>query len=113
MKILLRTVVTSILLFSSSLVFAGYNANFKGKITQVLTYTYSTQILIRVEGQPSDHPECNLTDYLSVDPDISAESRQLVYSRILTAYATGEVVNIGYDKTGGCVSGRIRIYRVG
>ena len=97
----------------SELSFAGYDANFSGKITHVLTYPGSTQILIKVKGQPTSHPTCTTLDYLSIAPDISNESRSLVMSRILSAYAIGESVNIGYDKTAGCVSGRIRVHRVG
>jgi hypothetical protein len=108
-----KTILLGIVLTFSNLSFAGYDANFSGKITNVLTYTGSTQVLIRVEGQPTSHPTCTRLDYLAIAPDISAESRNLVMSRILSAYVTGEKVNIGYDKTGGCVSSRIRVHRVG
>ncbi len=92
---------------------AGYDANFTGKVTQVITYSYSTLILIKVTGQPTKHAVCTNADFLAIANDVSAESRQLIMSRLMLAYATGEVVNIGYDKTGGCVDGRIRVYRVG
>lgn len=92
---------------------AGYNANFRGKVTQVLTYTTSAQILIRVEGQPSTHPQCTQLDYLAIDAATADNVRQIVLSRLMMAYASGETVNIGYDKEGGCVGGRIRVYRVG
>lgn len=92
---------------------AGYNANFSGKITQVLTYTASAQILIRVEGQPSTHPQCTQLDFLAIDAATPDNVRQIVLSRIMMAYASGETVNIGYDKEGGCVGGRIKVYRVG
>ncbi len=104
---------TAILCFLISSAHAGYDANFTGKVTAVLTYSYSTQILIRVAGQPTSHPTCTNFDLLAIAADVSAESRQLIMSRLMLAYATGEVVNIGYDKTGGCVDGRIRVYRVG
>lgn len=93
--------------------YAGYNANFSGKVTAVLTYPGSTRVLIRVEGQPKTHPQCTNFDYLTIPADISNESRQLVMSRLLLAFASGQTVNIGYDKEGGCVSGRIRVHRVG
>jgi hypothetical protein len=108
-----KILLLGIALTFSKLSFAGYDANFSGKITNVLTYTGSTQILIRVEGQPTSHPTCTTLDFLSIAPDISTESRNLVMSRILSAYATGEKVNIGYDKTAGCVGSRIRVHRVG
>jgi len=108
-----KIILLGVALTFSNLTFAGYDANFSGNITSVLTYTGSTQILIRVEGQPTSHPTCSRLDYLSIARDISAESRSLVMSRILSAYATGEKVNIGYDKTSDCVDSRIRVHRVG
>lgn len=94
----------------------GYTANFSGKITQVLTYPGSTLILIRVENTPRSHPKCSLIDYMAIDPNISADSRQLIMSRILLAYSTKEVINIGYDKNSNadsCIGNRLRVYRVG
>jgi hypothetical protein len=108
-----KSLLLGVILTFTNLSFAGYDANFSGKITNVLTYTGSTQILIRVEGQPTTHPACTSLNYLSIASDISAESRSLVMSRILSAYVTGEKVNIGYDKTSGCVGNRIRVHRVG
>lgn len=107
-----KTLITLLIVFPL-FANAGYNANFSGKVTAVLTYTYSTQILIRVEGQPTTHPECTALDYLVIDPNTPDNIRQLVLSRLLTAYTTGEVVNIGYDKDSSCVNGRIKVFRVG
>lgn len=108
-----KALLVGMVLTFSKLSFAGYDANFSGKITHVLTYPGSTQILIRVEGQPTTHPTCTSLDHLSIASDISAESRSLVMSRILVAYTTGKAVNIGYDKTAGCVGNRIRVHRIG
>ncbi len=108
-----KALLLVVVLTFSDLSFAGYDANFSGKITHVLTYPGTTKIYIRVEGQPTSHPVCTSLDYLSIPSDISAESRNLVMSRILSAYATGEKINIGYDKTAGCSDNRIRVYRVG
>ena len=102
----------SICIFCGPL-YAEYNANFRGEILEVLTYTDSTRILIKVENQPNQHPQCSKFDYLVIPSDIPAENRQIILSRILLAYASGEIVNIGYDKTGSCVGPRIRLYRVG
>jgi hypothetical protein len=107
-----RILILMIALFPMS-AFAGYNANFRGKLTQVLTYTYTTQILIQVEGQPTTHPECTSLDYLVLPASMPDNVRQLVMSRLMTAYATGEQVNIGYDKDSSCVNGRIQVFRVG
>ena len=92
---------------------AGYNANFVGKVTHVLTYTYSTQILIKVEGMPETHPECTKLGYMVIADDTPDNIRQSVLARLLTAYTTGEEVNIGYDKDSSCVSGRMKVFRVG
>ena len=99
--------------FLATCVSAGYDANFTGRVTHVLTYPGSTLILIKVSGQPTSHPTCTSLDFLAIDPGISNESRQLVMSRLLMAYASGETVNIGYDKTADCVGSRIRVHRVG
>lgn len=93
--------------------YAGYNANFKGEITHVLTYIDTKEILIRVEGQPTTHPTCTQLNYLSISTDDDV-IRQQILSRVLMAYASKEqLVNIGYDKEAGCVNGRIKVYRVG
>ena len=99
-----------------AIVHARYTANFQGKVTSVLTYPGSTLILIRVEGMPTSHPKCTNFDLMAIDPAISSESRQLVMSRLLTAYSMKEVVNIGYDKdsnSDSCVGERLRVHRVG
>ena len=100
------------ILFCSS-VSAGYNANVVGKVTAVVTYTHTSQILINVEGQPTTHPECRQLDYMVVDPATSDHIRQIVLSRLLAAHASGEKVSIGYDKDSSCANDRIKIYRVG
>ncbi|CAH7080014.1 conserved hypothetical protein [Vibrio chagasii] len=106
----------TLLIFLVGVAEAKYTANFSGEIKAVLIYPGSTEILIHVEGMPSSHPTCSLNDYMSIDPTISSESRQLVMSRLLLAYSTKEKVNIGYDKEGNsdsCVGNRMKVYRVG
>ncbi len=94
-------------------VFAGYDANITGKVTQVLTYTTHDSILIRLDNQPATHPVCK-TDFFELDESIPAERRGIIMSRLLLARANGETLNIGFDKSGGCgKQGRIRVYRVG
>lgn len=102
-----------VVLVISCTVRADYEKNFDGKITQVLTYTHVDEILIRVEGQPTNHPVCTLFDYMVIDKSVSVERRQVVLSRILLAYASGEIVNIGYDSKDECIEGRIKVYRIG
>jgi len=92
---------------------ANYDANFRGKVLNVLTYTEHKKILIRVEGQPTSHPVCTRFDYLVIDSGIDDQARQMVFSRLLMAYASGEVINIGYDSVDECIGGRIKVYRAG
>ncbi|WP_096087864.1 hypothetical protein [Agaribacterium haliotis] len=94
-------------------VHADYDANFRGKILDVITYPYNDTILIRVENQPKSHPICGNFDYLALDAGVEEHRRQYVFARMLAAYAAGEVVNIGYDSKDLCSGDRIRIYRVG
>lgn len=100
------------MLFVSSSVFAEYNANIVGKVTDVVTYTDDGRIYFRLENQPSSHPACQ-TDYFAIDASTPEGVRQQVLSRLLTAYATSKPVNIGYDNAGGCAHNRIKVYRVG
>lgn len=79
----------------------------------MLTYPYSKQILIRVEGQPTAYPICSNFDYMVIEANIDNEARQLVFSHLLMAYASGEIINIGYDSKDECVGSRIKIYRIG
>lgn len=103
--------VVIIVIFSANLK-AGYNANMTGKVTQVLTYTYTDQIYFRLENQPKSHPSCSV-DFFSIDASTPEARRQQVLSRLLIAYASGTPINIGYDKEAGCSHGLIRVYRVG
>lgn len=48
-----------------------------------------------------------------IEANIDNEARQLVFSRLLMAYASGERVNIGYDSKDECSGARIKVYRVG
>lgn len=112
----MKLIVSIFFMLVPFMVNAKYTANFSGEIKSVLTYPGSTIILIRIEGMPTSHPKCTLTDFMAIDPSISPESRQLVMSRLLLAYSTKEKVNIGYDKDSNpdsCVGSRMRVYRVG
>ena len=110
MKYILSIIAS--LVFASNL-YADYDDNFTGKVINVLTYPYSKQILIRVEGQPTTHPICTNFDCMVIEANIDNEARQLVFSRLLMAYASGERVNIGYDSKDECSGARIKVYRVG
>lgn len=112
-----KYIILFVLLMVSASSYARYTANFRGVITDVLTYPGSTLILIKVTNMPKSHPKCTMLDYMAIDPAISSESRQLVMSRILTAYTTKETVTIGFDKeshSDSCTGGsRMHVHRVG
>ena len=91
---------------------AAENAYFSGKIAAILTYTYQDAILVRMVNQPTSHPACVATHFVIASSTTEAR-RTRVLSRLMTAYATGETVIIGYDNAGNCADGYIRIERVG
>ncbi|TVZ37142.1 hypothetical protein P886_1483 [Alteromonadaceae bacterium 2753L.S.0a.02] len=109
----LKNMLAAAFVFYSAQASADYDNNFRGKVLDVLTYPYSKNILIRVEGQPNSHPLCTRFDYMVIDGAIDSEARQLVYTRLLLAFARGENVNIGYDSKDECVGSRVKVYRVG
>ncbi len=76
-----------------------------------MTYT-SGLILIRLKNQPSAHPSCKAS-YFSIATDTQEVAAQRMYSRLLIAYTTKQPVNIGFDNTGTCGNGYMRVYRVG
>ena len=91
---------------------AGYNANMRGVVTHVLTYTQDGRVYFRLDNQPGSHPACS-TDYFSIDASVEPNVRQQLLSRLMIAYATGESVNVGYDDESDCSHSRIRVHRVG
>lgn len=92
--------------------FAIYNANMKGVVTQVSTYTDSNQIYFTLNTQPSSHPKCD-HKLFSIDASVPTDRRSTLLSRLLAAHAMGEPITVGYDKEGDCSHGRIRVHRVG
>jgi hypothetical protein len=92
---------------------AGYDANMSGTLVSVLTYTHTDSVYFRLVNQPGAHPFCN-PNYFVIGPEVSGDRRKALLARLLTAYATGESVNVGYDSTSSdCSDGYIRPYRVG
>ena len=91
---------------------ADYNANITSKVTLVAVYADIDDIYVRIENQPTSHPGCN-PSYFVIDGAIPLQRRQMLLSRLMAAKATQESVNIGYDGTGDCASGYIRVHRVG
>jgi hypothetical protein len=91
---------------------AVYNANLSGVLAFVSIYADGDYIYLALNNQPTSHPGCNPA-YFVIDGAVPLERRQMMLARLLTSYATKEVVNIGYDNVGDCVHGYIRVHRVG
>lgn len=88
-----------------------YNANSVHRVTDVLTYTYDTTILFRVDNMPAI-PGCR-GDLLIIPGDANMDSRHQILSRLLLAHSTKETLNIGYDGITCGPGGYIMVYRVG
>lgn len=92
--------------------FAVYNANLKGVLVEVNVYTDGDYIYLKLANQPSSHPTCN-PNYFVISDSVPLERRQMLLSRALSAFASKENVNIGYDSLGDCVNGYMRVHRIG
>jgi hypothetical protein len=91
--------------------FPIYNTNGGFVVTAVATYTDTDSIYVNVSSPPA-HSACN-NSYFVVSGAIPADRRKAILARLLLAKATGESVNFGYDGTGDCAEGYIRVHRVG
>ena len=105
-------IIAACLSFITATVNAQYNANIKGVLSQVRTYTDGDFIYISLENQPTEHPVCNV-GFFVISETVPFERRQMILSRLLAAYAMKENVNIGYDDKGDCAHGYIRVHEVG
>ncbi|MEC4729051.1 hypothetical protein HWQ46_26415 [Shewanella sp. D64] len=103
--------ILALLLGSTNMSYAGYNANMVGEVTAVMTYS-SSLILFRLHNQPSSHPSCNKS-YFAIATDVSDIATNRMLSRLLIAHTTKAPVNIGFDNAGSCGNGYIRVHRVG
>ncbi|WP_064791927.1 hypothetical protein [Shewanella woodyi] len=103
--------ILALLLGSTNISYAGYNDNMVGEVTAVMTYT-SGLILFRLHNQPSSHPSCN-RGYFAIATDVNDIATNRMLSRLLIAHTTKTSVNIGFDNTGDCGNGYIRVHRVG
>ena len=91
---------------------AGYDSNAAFKITDVSVYTDGDFIYVQVETPLASHPKC-ITRFMVIPETVPENRRNMLYSRLMTAKVTKEMVNIGYDGTDNCVHGYVRIHRVG
>ena len=90
---------------------ATYNANISGVIVSVVTYDDGL-VLFTLQNQPTAHPGCN-PNYFAIDPALNPDIKAMLLSRALVAKSSGETLFIGYDGQGSCVSGYIRVHRIG
>lgn len=91
--------------------FATYNANGGFSITGVLTYTETDSIYIMVSAPPA-HSGCS-NAFFVIPSTTTPDRRKILVARLLLAKATNETVNLGYDGTGDCADGYIRVHRIG
>ena len=91
--------------------FATYNANGGFLITGVLTYAETDSLYILVSAPPA-HSGCSNAHFV-ISGAVPADRRKAMLARLLLAKATGEALNLGYDATGDCAEGYIRVHRVG
>ncbi len=91
---------------------AGYDANMTGVIESVLTYSDASYVLFRLQNQPTSHPSCN-PYYFALSDSLPGDRLSRLTARLLTAYALGETITIGYDSLGNCAHTFIRGHRVG
>lgn len=89
---------------------AVYNANGGFVVTGVATYVETDSLYITVSSPPT-HNACNSSFF--VISGTTPDRRKALLARLLLAKATGETVNFGYDATGDCAEGYIRVHRVG
>lgn len=91
---------------------AQYNDNITGSVVQIVGYADSDQILIRPGNQPISHPGCN-AEYFSIGGDIPDRRRIPMLNLLILAKLTGDEITIGFDNSGNCSDGYIRVHRVG
>lgn len=91
--------------------FATYNANGGFAITGILTYTETDAIYITVSSPPA-HSGCN-NSFFVIPSTTTTDRRKILMARLMLAKAANETINFGYDGTGDCADGYIRVHRIG
>ena len=69
-------------------------------------------MVITLNNQPKSHPKCK-SNYFVIPSSVPQNRREMLLSRLLTAYAMKEKVNIGYDNSVECANSYIKVHRVG
>jgi hypothetical protein len=106
-----KLLIATLAAFVPAAAFAVYNANGGFIITGVLTYTETDSIYIQVSAPPA-HSGCSNTFFV-IPSTTLVDRRKILLARLLLAKATNEALNIGYDATGDCADGYIRVHRLG
>jgi hypothetical protein len=91
---------------------ATYNANMSGRVTWVSTYMDGDYIYFHLDNQPTSHPQCNPSIFV-ITADVPQNRRNQAFAQLLAAKQTGEPIAIGFDNSGDCADGYIRVHRVG
>lgn len=81
-------------------------------VIQVLFYSESDEILLRLGNQPTSHPACN-PSYFVLSSSIPETRRKAMVAMLFVARVSGESINVGYDNAANCASGYIRVYEIG
>lgn len=89
----------------------SYNANAKGRIDQLITYVGDSTILFTIDPMPAT-PQCG-SRYFRIQGSLPLDQRQQLFSRLMAAHASREVVNIGYDSQTCSPEDFIQTFRVG
>lgn len=111
-KIVLAIVALATYTTSITPAYAVYNSNMTGVVTLVATYTEGDYIYFQLSNQPTSHPGCSPAWFV-IPEDITPSRRNHALAQLLAARYSQEPLNIGFDATGDCAHGYIRVHRVG
>jgi hypothetical protein len=109
---ILRSLTVLLLLGSATVAQGGYNANLSGTVTSVAVYADGDYVLFRLLNQPTTHASCD-PEYFVIAETIPQSRRSQMYAQLIAAKYSGEPLIIGYDSSGDCSHGYIRVHRVG
>ena len=107
-----QSLATILVLFMSTSLYAAYNSDISGVVTDVVVSTGSDYIYFKLNNQPVTHPQCN-PEYFAISSTLSADRRRVLLSRAMLSQATERPMSVGYDNLGSCSGGYIRIYKLG
>lgn len=88
-----------VLAFCLSPANAFYNSNLSGVVAHVAAYADGDYIYFTLVNQPTSHPGCSPTFFV-ITADVPVQRRMLLYVGLMTAFKSGNAINIGYDGIG-------------